>query len=172
MARERKNSKTRGVARSRSDLIALRPAEREARRRSLEALRIMRRERRSLSRAAREAGTTPKTVRRYTDGALQSSSGGRFKARRADRLLRVMNVLSTEGHLTVVVRGSDAASLVAEHANAVQHYLTTGDTSALDRFADKRVAGVTLETDPDAIETFALAGELDFEDIYDEPDGG
>jgi hypothetical protein len=131
----------------------------------------MRRDGRSLSRAAREVGTTPRTVRRYADDALERSSAGRFKARRGDRLLRVMSVLSTDGHVTVVVRGSGAASIVAEHANAVRRYLG-GDTDALDRFAGKRVAGLTLETDPDAIEAFALAGELDFEDIYDEPNGG
>jgi hypothetical protein len=172
VASKRKNKKAASVARSRRDLIKLRPAEREARRRSLEALRIMRREGRSLSRAARDAGTTPKTVRRYADGALEGTSGGRLKARRADRLLRVMNVLSTDGHVTVAVRGSGAASLVAEHANAVRRYLTAGDTGALDRFVGVRVAGLTLETDPDAIETFALSGELDFEEIYDEPNGG
>jgi hypothetical protein len=76
-----------------------------------------------------------------------------------------MNVLSTDGHITAVVRGSRAASLVAEHANAVKRYLETGDTTLLDPFVGKRVAGLTLETDPDAIETFALSGELDFEEI-------
>src|SRR5438132_635163 len=138
MARKEKRRKGRGAVRSRRDLTALRPAEREARRRSLEVIRIMRREGRSLSRAAREAGTTPKTVRRYADGALEASSGKRVKARRADRLLRVMNVLSTDGHLTVVVRGSREASLAAEHANAVRRYLG-GDTGALDPFAGARV---------------------------------
>jgi hypothetical protein len=83
-----------------------------------------------------------------------------------------MNVLSTQGHLTVVVRGSRSASLVAEHANAVQRYLATGDTSVLAPFVGKRVAGLTLQTDPNEIEAFALSGELDFEDIYDEPTGG
>jgi hypothetical protein len=157
---------------SRRDIAGLTPAEREARRRSLETVRIMRRDGRSLTRAAREAGTTPRTVRRYADAALEQSSGGRFKARRADRLLRVMNVLSTNGHVTAVVGGSRAASLVAEHANAVKRYLETGDTTLLDPFVGKRVAGLTLETNPDAIETFALSGELDFEEIYDEPEGG
>ncbi len=160
------------AVRSRADMVALRPSEREARRRSLEAVRIMRRDGGSLSRAAREAGTTPRTVRRYADGALERSPGGRFKARRGDRLLRVMNVLSTDGHVTAVIRGSRSASIVAEHANAVKRYLETGDTTLLDPFVGKRVAGLTLETDPDAIETFAMSGELDFEEIYDEPTGG
>jgi hypothetical protein len=160
------------VVRSRADLTGLSPREREARARSLDALRIMRRDGRSLSRAARLAGTTPGTVRRYTAGAMERSKGGRFTARPGDRLLRVMNVLSTDGHVTAVVRGSRGASLVAEHANATQRYLATGDIKVLAPFKGKRVAGLTLETNPDRIEAFALSGELDFEDIYDEPTGG
>lgn len=140
---------------TRGDLAALRPAQRDARGRSLDAIRLMRRDGHSLIRAAREAGTTPRTVRRYADGALERSSRGRFKARPGDRLLRVMNVLSTDGHVTAVVRGARSASLVAEHANTVKRYLETGDTTLLDPFVGKRVAGLTLETDPDAIETFA-----------------
>lgn len=131
----------------------------------------MRRDGRSLTVAAREAGTTPRTVRRYAGEALWRS-GERTRARAGDRLLRVMNVLSTDGHVTVVVRGSRSASLIAEHANAIQRYLGTGDTSVLSPFEGKRVAGLILQTDPDTIEAFAISGELDFEDIYDEPTGG
>jgi hypothetical protein len=67
----------------------------------------------------------------------------------------------------VKVRGSRAASLVGEHWSAVGHFLRTGDESRLIPLRGKSVAGIRLETDPDAIEEWARRGELDIEDVYE-----
>jgi hypothetical protein len=148
-------------------LAALHPAEQEARRRALDALTYMR-EGLSLSHAARRAGTTPAAVLRHAGRALDERVGGRYRARPADRLLRVMVVLGEGGvEHEVEVRGSRAASLVGEHWSAVGHYLRTGDESRLRRLAGRKVAGIPLEADADAIEEWARRGELEIDDVYE-----
>lgn len=154
-----------GTARSVADLLAMHPHEREANRAAFHALELMRAGQ-PLSRAARRAGTTPAAVLRHVGPALERR-GGRWVARPGDRLLRVMKVLGEDGvEHEVAVRGSRAASLVGEHWSAIGHYLETGDESRLRRLEGKRVAGITLETDPDAIDRWERRGELQVEDIY------
>jgi hypothetical protein len=148
------------------DIARLRPAERDAVRRAFEALSLMRRERLSLAEAADRAGTTPNAVIRHVGPALERSAGGRYRARPRDRLTRPIEVLTVDGPQVVIVRGSGAASLIGSYEAAVGHYLQTGDASRLARFEGKRVAGITLEADPDAIDEWARRGELQIEDIY------
>jgi hypothetical protein len=148
-------------------LWALHPSEREARRAALEAVALMRREGLSLSEAADQAGTTTAAVLRHAGPALEQEQG-RYRARRGDRLLRVMVVLGSDGVThEVEVRGSRAASLVSEHWAALQHYLHTGDDSRLQALEGKTVAGIPLETDPDRIDEWERRGELEIDDIYD-----
>jgi hypothetical protein len=150
-----------------SDLRKLSSLERETRRAALDALNRMREEGLSLSKAARRAGTTPGAVVRHAGSALDHT-GARYHALPADRLLRVMTVLGEGGvEHEVVVRGSRVASLVGEHWSAIGHYLKTGDDSRLRQLKGKRVAGIKLETDPDAIDLWERRGELEIEDIYE-----
>lgn len=148
-------------------LAALSPLERETRRAAQDALNRMREEGLSLSTAARRAGTTPGAVIRHAGPAL-GQTGTRYRARSADRLLRVMTVLGEDGvEHEVAVRSSRVASIVGEHWSAVGHYLKTGDDSRLRRLKGKRVAGITLETDPASIDLWERRGELEIEDIYE-----
>ena len=143
------------------------PSEEEAYRRARDALSQMR-EGDSLKVAARKARTTPNTVIRYAGDALEKGPGGRWSAKSSDRLpLLPMNVLTTEGMRFIAPRGRRQASLIGGHNNAVRHFRDTGDESQLKKFKGKKVAGFTLETDPDKIEVAAHKGELDFEDIYE-----
>ena len=153
--------------RTSSELERLHPAEREARRKALEALTYMRNEGLSLREAAGRAGTTPASVLRHTGSALKRE-GGRYTARRGDRLLRVMAVLGEDGvEHQVEIRSARQASIVGEHWAAVGYYLRTGDDSRLRRFRGKSVAGIPLETDPDAIDEWERLGELEVDDIYE-----
>ncbi len=79
-----------------------------------------------------------------------------------------MPILS-EGELHVVdVETDDDKRLIAEYfGSAVQHFLDTGDTSHLDPFRDRQVAGLPFETDPDVIEDWFLATDFDFQEIYE-----
>jgi len=138
----------------------------QAQLRALEALRLMRRDGVSRQRAAHRANTTPRTIARYVGSALKKDRG-RYVALAGDRLARPpLRVLTTEGPKDLIVRGSRGSSLVGAHWNAIERFLSTGDTNRLTPFRGKRVAGHTLETDPDAIEREARRGELEFEDLY------
>jgi hypothetical protein len=136
-----------------------------ARLRALDALSRMRGHGLSLTAAAHDAGTTPATVRRYAGTALHRDRG-RYAASPADRIYRRMVVLSTDGRVEVEVRGSRAASRVGAHWNAVEHYLSTGDTDHLDRFAGTSIGGVPLSTTPGDLEDFFHRGDLDIDGIY------
>jgi hypothetical protein len=121
----------------------------------------------SLKEAARRAGTSPAVVLRHVGPALEREQG-RYRAKRGDRLLRVMSVLGTGGVVhEVEVRGSRAASLVGEHWSAIDHYLNRGDESRLRRLDGATVAGIDLEADPDVIDEWERRGVLEIEDIYD-----
>ncbi len=153
--------------RSTRELGALRPSERAARDRALEALSLMRREGVSLTHAASLAGTTPNTLFRYAATALRRHRGGRLKARPTDRLFRRMRLLADEGVIDIDVRSSRRATWIGEYWNAVHHFLATGDDSRLRPFAGKSVGAQRFETDADSVELWARRGVLDFEDIYE-----
>lgn len=142
----------------------LSPSSKKARKRALRALSHMRGGQ-SLARAAKEAETSPTTVRKYSASALERKSG-RWTAKKSDRLYRPVLVATTGGRKEVGVRGARQASLVGEHMNAAKRFLKTGDTAALNKFAGKTVGGKALATDPALLEELYRRGELEFEDIY------
>jgi hypothetical protein len=144
----------------------LRLSERQSRARALDALALMRTREMSLTAAAHEAHTTPNTIMKWTGTELAEKRGGRRIVTKADRLYRTMRVVSTEGTVEIEVRSSRQARRIAQHMNAVKHFLATGDDEALRRFAGVKVAGVQLETDPEKIEEMGRVHELSFEDIY------
>ena len=131
--------------------------------RTLDTLSGMRRGQ-SLTAAAREAGTTPRTVRRYA-GATVRRPGSRYVIGR-DRLYRPMRVLTNTGEVTVSV-GRREAKIVGRYWNAVGRYLHHGDSSELEKFRGVTVGGFELESDLDVIDERAARGELDFEEIYE-----
>ncbi|MBN2113689.1 MAG: hypothetical protein JW785_06130 [Acidimicrobiia bacterium] len=83
--------------------------------------------------------------------------------------MRRMHVFTTDGVETLPIRSDEAASVVGRHWNAVKAYLGTGDARAFDDFRGLTVRGRQLETDPDAVDDLAVAGDLDILDIYDLP---
>lgn len=139
----------------------LKPSQRQARARALDALSKVRHGE-TLTRAAREAGTTPNTVARYAGEHLRRE-GGRMVATRSDRLFRVMNAVTTEGVVEVPLSSSRQASLVGEHANAIKKFLLTGDDAPLRKFAGVKVGGRELETRPEVLEDLERSGELEYE---------
>lgn len=145
---------------------SLSQSEHQARERALRAVSRMRREGLSVAQAARLEGTTRNTIMRHAGPAIERG-GRRVKAKPADRLARTMNVFGPQGLTTVTVRGSRQATVIAEHWNAIRHYVNTGDESKLRRFYSRTVAGIELESDPDVVDQLAAIGALDFEDIYE-----
>src|SRR6266849_9667168 len=107
----------------RHNLIPRNEREMQARNRALHALAAMRHGA-SISRAARENGVTPRTIKRYAGAALvQDRPGGRIRATESDRLVRYLQIPGPNGPIEITVRGSKAASEVAKYKSAVNRFL-------------------------------------------------
>ena len=142
----------------------------DARDRALEAVSLMRREGLSLTKAARNAGTTLDTVRKYARSALRKNTAGAWKATRWDRLARRMRFPTAMGPIDLEIRDSRSASILGSYWAAVDRYLKTGDSEALMPFERKgiRVGGRVwpLITEARVLRRLAGAGIVEFEDIY------
>lgn len=142
------------------------PLRPEAHERALDALALTRRQGWSLTRASRMVRSDPRTVRRHLGGALRKE-GSRWRPRPFDRIPRPMRVMTVTGPTLVVVRDSRTASLIAEHSNAVQHYLRTGDDGRLRRLRRKhfQIDGerIALVVSPTRIDRLAEGAELHYE---------
>lgn len=146
--------------------------QREAKIRALEAIRRVRSgDSVTISRAAKEAGTSLTTVKKYVGSALkQKCAGGKCQVSKADRITREMTMITPEGQVGIKAPGSRAASTIGRHDNAVKHYLATGFTSALQPFKNKGIkVGKKIylfETNPDSLDKLWRAGKLEIEEIY------
>jgi len=170
-ARTRRGRKPRVKPRTQQakPLSALSPESQLARERALEALSLMRAQGFSLTRAAQQAQTTTRTVRKYVSRALVKEKG-HLRAKPSDGLERRLRFLTVRGIIELRVRSSRTATRIAQYWNAVDHYLKTGNTSLLRPFRGKTVragkVGYPFLTDPRTLNRLALAGEVTFEDLY------
>jgi hypothetical protein len=118
----------------------------EARERVFKALSAMRHGA-TLSRAAKESGVTPRTIKCYAGSALlQDRPGGRIRATKSDRLVRYMQIPGPNGPIDIDVRGSKLASEFAKYKAAVNRLLA-GDRNALRKWHGKKLKGISLITD-------------------------
>lgn len=143
----------------------------ETRNRALHALAKMRRDKLSLAEACRLEHIKPSTFRRYVGNAItQNRPGGRFRATAGDRLRRDLQIPTALGPTPVPIHGSKKAREIAQYLNAIALYLRKGDASKLERFKGKtvRIGGQRIEliTDPAALSGLALAGALQFDQLY------
>lgn len=107
---------------------------REARRRALHVLSLMRVDGLSFTRALRKAHTTRETVLRYVGHVLRRTESGRYRAKPWDRLPRVMQFYTRDGKIPLEVRDSRSASRVSAYVGAVDEFLKTGDEDVLRPF--------------------------------------
>jgi hypothetical protein len=119
----------------------------------------------SLQAAAAREGLRPATVLRYFGRWYRRDSTGSLQPLPSDREPFLMNVYSTRGIVEVEVPDSDSRSLIGQHTSAVWRYRDTGEAFQLDAFRRRRVAGVTLETDPYRLLPLLMSGP-DFLEIY------
>ena len=80
-----------------------------------------------------------------------------------------MRVLTPDGLLFQEVPDSSDRSRLGAYWSAVGRFLETGDSSRIHEFEGVSIGGHELLTDVDAIEDAGWAGELSFEDIYEQP---
>ena len=80
-----------------------------------------------------------------------------------------MRILTSRGVEDVELKTARARSAVGSYWNAVQIFLSTGETEPLDSWNGILIRGRRLLTDPDEIERQARIGDLDIDDIYEDP---
>lgn len=125
----------------------------------------------SLSRASRENGVSPRTIRRYAGAALvQDRPGGRIRATKADRLIRYLVIAGPDGPREIAVRGSKTASEFAKYKGAVNRFLR-GDGDALAEWHGKKIAGIELITSGSTLKNLADKGLLPYS-LYRSFSGG
>jgi hypothetical protein len=146
------------------------------------ALRVLGRSRRfnePLSKAARDAHTTPETVRRYLGRSGYRKEGGRWEPTRSDSFVRRMAFYEDGRRRTVTVRGSRTASLLGQYNRDVRTFLEdpARDPSVLKKwerrtFIDANGKVHTLETNPAKILSAVERAESETGafDIYPEGD--
>jgi hypothetical protein len=125
----------------------------------------------SLRRASKEIGINPDVVLKFGRSALRKRKNGKYAAKTADRLLRILSILTPDGRREIAVRDSHHASLLGKYWAAVQRYLQTGDDSALRKFKGKKITDASgkrhpLITDLRQLDTLGSAGVLSFESLY------
>lgn len=157
--------------RTMDDYFALTEEQQDLWLRYLHVVAEVRAERASLSSASRASGIDPITVVRMVGSALRKNTGGQYKAKPSDRLLRVLAIPMPEGVGEIATRDSREASRLATYWDYVQVYLQTGDASGLLQFegahiTDANGAHFSLLTNLDELDRLGSAGELSFESIY------
>lgn len=161
---------------SRVPYAQLTARERATRQRALEVVSEARRGKGSLSRLAEKKGIAPKTVRR-TSGAFRKR-GSRWVATRSDRIQRYLQTYEHGVRRSVLVGDSRTATMLSRYANAVYHYLETGDASRLREFEGRTYVDAygkihTFEIDPAKLRAAVERSEADFGqfgDLYAEPE--
>lgn len=153
------------IVRNRAELDRLPDAAKLARADALNAISIVRREGVTLKEAAWLSLTTPQAIAYWAPGVV-TRDGASWVVSAADRMYRPMFVYSDGQRRNIDVRGSRVASTIGRYHAAVGHYLATGDSSRIERFAGMRVAGVELETELEVLEQLARRGVFEFESIY------
>ena len=97
--------------------------------------------------AAKDNGTTARTMRRYVgSGLAQDRPGRRIRATKSDRLVRYLQIPGPEGPKNVTARGSKEASEFASYKAAINRLLR-GDRHAMAPWHGKKIGGVELITD-------------------------
>lgn len=164
---KRRVAKRKSVSRTKN--VALNPREADMQRRVFRALRRMREDRESLSKAARLEGIKSKTFVRHARPALRRSGPGKpWKAIPEDRLSSVMNILTEFGATPDIVPSSRERKLLGAYNRAIRMFRADdpGAKAALLIFRGKKVAGHTLITDIKRLIQLEEAGKLDFDDLY------
>jgi hypothetical protein len=151
------------------DFGRLPEAARESRTDALRVLAFARDQQTTVEAAARQLDVPIATVRYWVPEALEPRRQGLTLPREADRLLRLRPLmLEGESEVTfVAVRGSRAADLADEVFNLQWQYVNgRADAADLERIRGDRIAGRTVEADPDRLGYLARAGAIDIPEAY------
>lgn len=144
--------------------------ENETRIRAFRALTAMRHGA-SISRAGRENGITPRTIKRHVGAALrQDRPGGRIRAMKSDKLIRHLQIPGPNGPIEITAGGSKQATEISRYKAAVNRFLA-GDAKALAPWRGKKIAGVELVTEKETLKSLAHKDLLPYS-LYRSLSGG
>jgi hypothetical protein len=119
--------------------------------------------------AARQAGVSAETLRRFQKANTTSQRKGRRWVISDTRPVSV--VMATRGKMRTVTASHDATSDISRHWIAINLFLDTNDPSHLAAFVGKGLRDTSgafhpFETRPNVLIKLDSAGELSFVDIY------
>ena len=138
----------------------------EAQKRAFDAIAKMRHDGLPLDAAARAAGTTSVTVRKYVPAALRKSRTGRWVATKSDRYVRLLSLPGPHGPVIVPARGSEEARLASAYLASLTRWSRTEKARELALFHGKRIGGYQLITAPRTLRALRDAGLLQLDSLY------
>jgi hypothetical protein len=146
--------------------------QRAARARGLNALARARRTGQSVTRAARDEGTTVGTIRRYLGGAISRPEGSRrYRVRPGDSYSQSMRLVGSSGPDDWEVRGSVNRRRAAAYLRDVEAFRDgKAGPEVVERWRGTVISGFEVEADPDALTQLANRGELDPDELAPYPE--
>ena len=138
----------------------------EAKQRAFDAIAKMRRDAAPLGSAARDAGTTPATVRKYLPAALKKSKQGKWVAAKSDRYTRTLLLPGPHGPVTVNARGSKEAQLASVYLSSLGRWERSRKSYELAPFHGKKIGGFELITASRTLRALIGAGLLQLDSLY------
>jgi hypothetical protein len=129
----------------------------------------------SVSAAARTAGTTPNAMWEWVPRAISKDPrSGRLHIKPTDPYSASVQILTDAGAVTASARGSRQRELAGRHRATVMRVLAGKEpATALDEYRGKKIGGHALISDYTRLTTLAQAGVLgQLDALYVSPDGG
>jgi len=161
---------SRGEPKTPDDLYSMSKSAQEDWSRTLDGVTLMRLEL-SARRAAKMVGLPYRKFLKLAHKALAKGSNGRYRAKRVDRLLRVLIRLTRRGTEEIAVRDSREATKLAKYWEAVHRFVANGDARRVRQFRGKYIIDANgvrhpLLTNLVEVDRLANAGVLSFESLY------
>lgn len=147
-----------GVPKTPEDLYSMSKAAQEDWGSVLEGVLQVRGSRLTVPQAARFVGLPYRKFLKLAGAALEKGANGRYRAKRIDRLLRVMNIPQDNGIHEIAAQDSREASKLGEYWETVHHFIATGDGRRLSIFRDKFITDVYGVRHPLLTDTDELSG--------------
>jgi hypothetical protein len=135
----------------------------EARIRALAAINRVRRDKSTLTDAARAEGTSVASIKRLLPGALLPSRPGKpTRVKASDSYSQLVEILTDEGPIQVTAHGSRERELAGRHRAACLSVLANRKPgSILRQFRNKTIGGVRLLANPQRLFNLARGGEIE-----------
>jgi len=138
----------------------------EAKKRAFHAIARVRRDNLSPAQAAKEEGTTLRTIKKYLPRALRRSKSGRLRVTKRDNYVRLISLPGPHGPVTVQGKGSEEARFASVYLASLTRWARTEKPYELASFHGKRIGGFELITATRTLRALRDAGLLQLDSLY------